>query len=107
MEERKIENLKVVSSSLTLDKMSRSFGIIYKYLQSQIFSPYLKSKLRVFIAKDIRSYQTEHHDVMQQFLGSCWPENIQYVKVENLVLKKVIKIILIIILIILIIYSII
>lgn len=84
--------------------MSRVFGIIYKYLHSQVFAPSLKTKIRVFIAKDNRDHHTPYNDIMQQILGSRWPANIQWVKVENLILKKLVKVIGTIIIIIMITY---
>lgn len=87
--------------------MPKIFGILYKYLHSQIFTPSLRFKIRVFIAKDKRPYQFAYYDVMQQILGSYWPDNIQRVKVENVILKKICKIVIIIIVLIIAIYIII
>lgn len=84
--------------------MSRVFGIIYKYLHSQVFAPSLKAKIRVYMAKDIRNHHTTYNDVIQQILGSRWPDNIQWVKVENLILKKISKVVGIVIMVFIIVY---
>lgn len=73
--------------------MGEVFVLLHKYLQSQIYSPYLKSQVRVFVAKDIRAYRLEHRRVMQQVIAKSWPNNIQKVKIEHVVLKKLCKIV--------------
>lgn len=74
--------------------MSRSFIILQKYLQSQIYTPYRKSQLRVFLAKDLREYKAEHARVMQQLVSGRWADIIQPVQTDNLVVKKFMKFVL-------------
>lgn len=71
--------------------MGRTFSLVYKYLQSQMFSPHLKVQLRVYLVKDSRMYKREHHKFMQQLVSSRWPGGLQRVDTDNLVLKKFIK----------------
>ena len=104
MVERKAENLEVISSSLILDIYTMRFNMLYKYLRFQVFTPSLKHKCRVWVAKDQRYYNKEYWNVMQELNGSYWSPILQNIDVDGFLYKKYLKISVIIIFILFLVY---
>lgn len=71
--------------------MKQTFSLVYQYLQTQVFAPSVKVRLRVYMVKDNRMYKREHHKFMQQLISSRWPGGLQRIDTDNLVLKQFIK----------------
>jgi hypothetical protein len=67
------------------------FSLLHKYLSSQIFTPSRKSHLRVWLAKDLRSYKKEYYNIMHQVIGARWINIVQMIDVDSFLLKKFIK----------------
>ena len=46
------------------------FNALYQYLSKQIFKPTMKAACRIYMAKDIRAYQTRYIAMMHQLIGA-------------------------------------
>jgi len=67
------------------------FSLLYKFLRNQVFTPSVKNKCRVYLAKDLRSYQKQYHNIMHQLLSQQLPTIVQHIDYDNFLLKRLIK----------------
>ena len=67
------------------------FNLIYAYLKKQVFTPTVKAKCRVYMAKDLRCYQKQYADLMRQLAGSHWNPLVQKIDYDNMLIKKYMK----------------
>ena len=67
------------------------FNILYTFLKRQIYTPSIKAKCRVYMAKDIRCYHKQYQEVVQQLIGASWDPTVQKIAYDNLLIKKFFK----------------
>jgi len=67
------------------------FNLLYQYLSKQVYKPTVKAKCRVYMAKDLRSYQKRYKQLMHQLAGSYWDPLLQKIAYDNMLIKKVAK----------------
>ena len=64
------------------------FNLLYLYLKRQIYTPTVKAKCRVYMAKDLRCYHKQYQEVMHQVTGAQWDPTVQKIAYDNLLIKK-------------------
>ena len=81
------------------------FSILFKFLKYKILTPTIKNKCRIYLAKDLKSYQRQCHNVIHHLSGANVPPVLKNIDYDNFITKLFINAIILIILILLVIYT--
>jgi len=68
------------------------FNLLYKFLARRTFKPTTRADCRVYMAKDLKNYNTQYYATMHQLIGAQWNPIMQNIDYDALLIKKVLKV---------------